>query len=213
MKSFKKDSLIVLLLALNIVFSLFGSIVLIYNTNAINKNQLIFDSKIEALTTYIGDVEGEILETSETIVDLDFHFQVWVYDENGYLKQYEHHAGTLTDLGADWIQEHLGSNSTRNLGLYTSLSNSASAPSTAWVVLPVELTTLNMSRRLGVFTDTGTGTYDVDVEWNPTGSGAFQLGGLNFRRVNNGLICADQTTSVSFTATDTIFTKWSVTIT
>ena len=201
------------LLTVLIVFSLVFSGVSLYNQEAINKNQQITISYLNSLTEYVGILGGELVETGETEFNLDAHFEVIVYDENGLMTDYSHHAGTLTTLGKNWIEEQLGSNATRALGLYISLSNDGTAPSTAWTVLPSEIAAGNMSRSLGIFSDLGDGNYRVEFEFNPTGSGYFQLGGLNYRETTAGLICADQTTSVSYTDTSTVICRWDITIT
>lgn len=209
----KTNKLIILFLGLNLALGLLGQGVMIYNQEAINRNQQITISYLDQLTEFVGQVGGELVETAETEFNLDIHFEVIVTDKDtGIRTDYAHHAGTLTTLGGNWIKEQLGSNVTRALGLYITLSDDAGAPSAAWVVLPNEISTNNMSRRLGTFSSLGDGQYRIEVEFNPTGSGTFQLGGLNYRVTTDGLICADQTTQVSYTSTSTVICRWDVTI-
>jgi len=131
----------------------------------------------------------------------------------GILLSTSHHPGTLTNLGANWIEDQLGDSPSTDPAKWIAVSNSTDSPSSAWTVLPAEITTGGLGRSAGSYTDDGTGAWNISYTFSITGSNDARLAGLYFNASGNSLLCADTFTPVSVQNGDSLEMIWSCNVT
>lgn len=85
----------------------------------------------------------------------------WKVEYNDGRVEYYHHAGVITNIGFDWIQDHIGDYGTDPTDDATviSLSTSTSTPLATWTQIPTEITTGGLERANGTYSKTS------DTEW------------------------------------------------
>jgi len=205
----RSEVLLIAILSLNLLIT--G--VSIANQSRIIHNQVAINSHLNSLTTYLSIISGEALETPQTEVEFDIHLRAWHRDKAGNLKTFSEHAGTLTTIGANYIEGLLGNNATDASAQWISLSNDGTSPSAAWTQLPTEIAANNLSRALGTYTSTGDGQWTITYTFTASGTQSLQLAGLQWAPSgDNNLLCADQITSVSMEASDTLELEWSLSV-
>lgn len=129
-----------------------------------------------------------------------------------------HHAGTLTDIGKDFIEAKLADSTYANVTkycLYISLSTSASAPASNWLSIPSEITTNGLERALATYTNVGVGIWTVVKQFTASNTHTnVQLAGLCWdsyaTSYNGNLLCADTFTAVTLNNGDKITLTWSL---
>jgi hypothetical protein len=84
-----------------------------------------------------------------------------VQDGDEYTIDWSYHAGVLTVIGKNWIEDQLGDSPSTDPAKWISLSTSVSAPSSAWTQIPTEITTGGLERALGAYTSTGDGVWTI----------------------------------------------------
>ena len=136
---------------------------------------------------------------------------------DGQLLSADHHAGTITNLGLDWIEVKLSStqNATQ-IAKYISCSNDATAPDVAWIQLIDEIATNGLTRAEGDYTSTGVGTWTIVEAFSVTGTQSVQLYGLqwdSFSMNGNSLLCADTSAQKNCVDGDTLTVTWTITVT
>ena len=149
----------------------------------------------------------------ETNFGVEVHVEMWLYDSEGNLKEYSHHPGVLTTLGQNWIEDQLGDSPGTEPAKWIAVSNDAGAPSSAWVVIPNEITTNGMGRAEGTYADDGDGAWNITKSFSPTGSGSCQLTGLYWASTGDYLLCADTFTQINYEDGDTVQIRWSLSVT
>ena len=93
------------------------------------------------------------------------------------------------------------------------VSNDATAPTAAWIVIPAEITTNGMTRAPGTYASTGDGVYTITKSFTLTGTQSSQLTGLYWALSGDLLLCADTYTQVNGEADDTVEIEWTITVT
>ena len=213
--------IITVLLALNLIVSgiNFGSVgVLVENQAIIVDNQALLAGHVDSLTDHITELSGELLTIpgQQGEFAIEVHMKAVHRDDDGVILMISEHAGTLTTLGKNWIEDQLGdSPNATSTAQYISLSNDAGAPSAAWVVIPAEIAANNLTRAQGAYASTGDGVWTCIYLFTASGAQSAQLVGLNWDGVgsNNALLCSDQMTAVSMEAADTLEITWTITVT
>lgn len=157
--------------------------------------------------------EQEALDRIEVRAGVEIHMWMIHRDPCGKVLMESHHAGVLTNIGKEFIEDQLFGTPNASEAVYISLSNDASSPSAAWIVIPNEISGDGADRAAGTDTDTGAGTVNVTKTFSITGSVSCQLAGLSFLASGNGLFCADTFSAISATSGDSIQITFMITIT
>ena len=142
---------------------------------------------------------------------VEIHVSVWQWRDD-VLLVYSHHAGVLTDLGADWIEDQLGDSPATEPAKWIAVSDDSGSPATGWIVIPVEITTNGMTRASGTYADDGTGQWNITKSFSPTGTGSCQLTGLYWASTGDFLLCADTFTQINYESGDTVQIRWTITV-
>lgn len=164
----------------------------------------------------IGTLGVALISTSNRIEEgtkfsAEIHVSMWHY-RDGVLLEYSHHAGVLTTIGADWIEDQLGDSPATDPAKWIALSNDAGSPSAAWTVIPTEITTNGMGRAAGTYANVGTGQWNITKSFSPTGSGSCQLTGLYWASTGSYLLCADTFTQINYESGDTVQIQWTISV-
>lgn len=162
----------------------------------IGERQIAFE---DAILTYLSSKETPV----SLALDPKVHITMRHY-RDGVLIGESYHAGVLTTAGQDWIEDQIGDSPSTTPAQYIGLSNSTDSPSSAWTVIPDEITTGNMSRAQGAYASTGVGTWNVTYVFNPTESNSSRLVGIYYAASGAGLLFSDTIAAVDFLATDTL---------
>lgn len=128
----------------------------------------------------------------------------------------EHHAGVLTTIGKDWIEDQLGDSPGTDPAKWISCSNDASSPSAAWTQIPNEINANGFSRAVGTYASTGTGTWNITKTFTATGTQSVQLYGLQWVSTpvsDNNLLCSDTSSQKNCGSGDTLKVTWQVSVT
>ncbi len=165
---------------------------------------------IVILSVFTLGLEGPV-ESYTTEFGVEIHVSMWHF-RDGVLLDYSHHAGVLTDLGADWIEDQIGDSPATEPAKYIGLSNDATSPTAAWIVIPTEITTGGMSRAAGTYANDGTGQWNITKTFSPTGSGSAQLTGLYWASTGSLLLTADTFTQINYESGDTVQIRWTITV-
>jgi hypothetical protein len=194
--------------------SLVNQIAIAGAINELSQSNEQVASELAALVKYLSEISGELL--TETDAQGEFSLKVHltaVHRRNGIIMGFSEHAGTLTDIGADYIEGLLGNNASTASAQWISLSNNASAPDSGWTQIPEEIAANNMSRAQGAYTSTGTGQWTIVKTFTASGSQSVQLAGLNWAPSgDNNLLCADQISAASLIDDDTLELTWTLTV-
>jgi len=146
-----------------------------------------------------------------TEFNLEIHVEMWHY-RNNILLSYSHHPGTLTNLGANWIEDQLGDSPGADPAKWIALSNDAASPDPAWTTIPNEITTGDMARAAGTYADDGTGQWNITKSFSPSETGSCRLTGLYWASTGDYLLCADTFTVINYEDGDTVTIKWSISV-
>lgn len=106
------------------------------------------------------------------------------------------HAMTVTNFGKDWVEQQLftDTNYTTN-ALFISTSNDETSVSTAWTILPNEITANGLERAEGTYTSTGVGACNITKTFSVSDTQSCCLYGINagaYDGYANSLIAAEQ---------------------
>jgi len=144
--------------------------------------------------------------------------EIHVYVEhwrNGELLSYDHHAGTLMDIGKDFIEGQISNTNTSD-AIYISCSNDASSPASGWTLIPGEINANGLTRASGAYASTGTGTWNVSKTFSVTGTQSVQLYGLQWSSTSQSsgnLLCADTSSQKNCNSGDTLKVTFQCTVT
>lgn len=152
-------------------------------------------------------------------LDLDvgtssLHVTVYITRSGKDQEYWDHHAGVLTTIGKNWIEDQLGDSPSTDPAKWISLSTSASSPSAAWTEIPTEITTGGLARAAGTYISTGDGVWMITYEWTATATHTdVQLTGLQYAvSGDNNLLGADTFTAVTLNSDDKLNVTWTVTV-
>jgi len=165
-----------------------------------------------ALTSYSLTSLAPINNNYATAVKMEIHVDAYHW-RAGVLLMHSHHAGVLTTLGQNWIEDQLGDSPATDPAKWICLSNDATAPSSAWIVLPAEIITNGLTRAVGTYSDNGDGAWKITKIFTFTGTQSCQLTGLYWALAGDFLLCADTFTQVNGEAQDTLEIVWSISVT
>ena len=123
-----------------------------------------------------------------------------------------HHAGTLTTLGKNWIEDQLGDSPGADPAKWIGLSNSTDSPSAAWTVLPDEIITDGLARAAGTYANVGDGSWNITKTFSVTGTNSTQLVGLYYADSGSYLLCSDEITLTNVENGDSLEIEWTITV-
>jgi hypothetical protein len=127
------------------------------------------------------------------------------------------HAGVLTTIGKNWIEDQISDSPSATPAAYISLSRNVTAPNAAWTIIPAEIDTGGgLDRTGGTYTSTGDGVWTVAKQFTADAAYvAVQLTGLQWSdtdSADNTLLCADTFASTTLAAADKITVTWTITV-
>lgn len=187
--------------------------VTVANQSRLISNQVKISSHLDALTSHVAEVSGEIRETPSTEVELEIHLRATHRDKDGNIKMFSEHAGTLTTIGKNYIEDLLGNNGTDPSSDRISLSASSNSPAAAWEGLPAEIAANNLSRASSTYASTGDGAWTITKLFTASGTQEVRLAGLHWGPSGNGtLLCADSITLASMVDDDTLELEFSLSV-
>ena len=147
-----------------------------------------------------------------TTLGVEIHVDMYHY-RDGVLLSHSHHAGVLTTLGQDWIEDQLGDSPGTEAANYIALSNDAGAPSSAWTAIPNEITGNGLGRAAGTYVNDGTGQWNITKTFSVTGTQSCQLTGLYWASTGDYLLCSDTFTPCAMEDGDSLEIIWSLSVT
>ena len=173
-----------------------------------NRRQEIYEDAFEALLIKINEEKHPDM----LVLGIEIHCTMRHF-RNGVLIGYSRHAGTLTTLGKNYIEDQISdSPSATMIGDDIGLSNSTDSPSAAWTSLPDEITTGDMGRADGTYANVGDGQWNVTKSFSPSESNSTRLVGLYYNLTGNYLLASDTITVVNYQSGDTVEITWTVTV-
>lgn len=213
--------LVSILLLSNILLSstlVINQVSLAENQAIIVENQEAIAGHVDSLSDYLAEVSGEMLtiDGQQGRFNIEIHMRAEHRDPDGIMIGWSEHAGVLTTIGKNYIEDQLGdSPNATGIAQYISLSNDAGAPAVGWLVIPNEIAANNLTRAQGAYTSTGDGVWTITYTFTASGAQSAQLAGLNWDQAGgvNQLLCADQMTAVSMENLDTLAITWTITVT
>lgn len=134
---------------------------------------------------------------------LEIHVEMYHY-RNGVLIGHSHHAGVLTTLGKNWIEDQLGDSPSADPAKWIGLSNSTDSPSAAWTEIPAEITTGNMGRAAGTYASTGDGAWNITNSFSPSEGNSTRLVGFYYAAAGATLLWSDTINVVNYENGDTV---------
>ena len=142
---------------------------------------------------------------------------MWLEPDGTYTILVSKHAGVLTTIGKNWIEDQMGDSPSTTPAQYISLSSSASGPSSAWTQIPTEIVDGNgLARTLGTYASTNDGVWTISKQFTCS-SGSYsnvQLAGINYGvSGDNNLLSADTFTPTSLAVGEKITITDTFTIT
>lgn len=145
----------------------------------------------------------------------EFHCEV-VQMRNGILVSRTYHAGTLTTIGKNWIEDQLGDSPSTDPAKWIACSNTTDSASAAWTELPDEITTDGLTRAAGTYASTGDGTWNQTYTFSVTGTNSTVAYGLHWAASgDNNLLCGENQGAGSgknVISGDTLAVTWQVTV-
>lgn len=166
---------------------------------------------IMLMSLYLLAPEEEVtIEEYGTNLGFEIHVTMYHY-RDGVLINWDHHAGTLTTIGKNYIEDQLG-DSPGAVADYIALSNNTGAPSAGWTELPDEITTGGMSRAQGTYQDEGDGVWNITKSFSPTETNSTQLTGLHWGAGASTLLAADIFNIINYENGDTVTITWQITV-
>lgn len=127
------------------------------------------------------------------------------------------HAGVLTTIGKNWIEDQISDSPSATPAAYIALSRNVTAPNAAWTIIPAEINTGGgLDRTVGTYTSTGNGVWTVAKQFTAdAGYTAVQLTGLQWSDTDaedNTLLCADTFTATTLAVGDKITVTWTLSV-
>jgi len=134
--------------------------------------------------------------------------------DDGLPSYWSYHAGVLTTIGKNWIEDQLGDSPATDPAKWITVSTSASSPSAAWTQIPTELTDGGFARAVGTYASTGDGQWTISHQFTATtGYPNIQLTGLQWISTGDGnLLASDTITPVTLNIGDKLTVTWTITI-
>ena len=147
----------------------------------------------------------------------EIHITVEHY-RNGKLLSIDHHAGILTDIGKDWIEDQLGDTPSTTPAKYISCSDEDTSSWTnqsSWTSLPGELNANGFTRAEGTYVSTGVGQWNITHTFTATGTQSVRLYGLHWDSTpqsDGNLLCSDTSSVKNLETGDTLKVTWQISV-
>lgn len=127
---------------------------------------------------------------------------------------WSHHAGTLTTLGKNWIEDQMGDSPSTDPAKWISLSLSTDTPSAAWTQIPAEIVAGGLERAAGTYASTGDGVWTIEYQFTASATHTdVQLCGFQYAvSGDNNLLWADTFTPVTLNSGDKLTVTGTTTI-
>jgi hypothetical protein len=171
---------------------------------------IINDHVQKAMQTPIQmPVDVSIENETDHCLNLNYSFHLLVeHYRNGVLLSSTYHPLTIVDQGLTQLKLLAAQQNSSGL-IYFSLSNDSSAVSTAWTILPNEITTDGLERANATYVNGATlGTWNMTHTFTVTGLNATKLYGVNYNSGTSLSLCAAEQQGISnqknLGATDTL---------
>lgn len=141
----------------------------------------------------------------------------WKIEYNDGRVEYQYHAGVITNIGFDWIQDHIGDYGTDPVDDATviSLSTSTSTPLATWTAIPTEITTGGLERANGTYTKASDTEWTVEYQFTASATHTgVQLTGLQWKLtpLTNNLFGADTFTPVTLSSGEKLTVTATITL-
>lgn len=115
-----------------------------------------------------------------------------IQTRNGKVVSYSYHAGTLTTIGKNWIEDQLGDSPSTDPAKWIACSNTTDSASDAWTELPDEITTDGLTRTAATYASTGDGKWNQTNTFSVTGTNSTVCYSLHHAASgDNNLVCAE----------------------
>lgn len=133
-----------------------------------------------------------------------FHMHAYVDFANGTHLDLGTHAGVLTTIGKNWIEDQLGDSPSTDPAKWISLSTNTSTPLASWTQIPTEIATGGLERASSTYTSTGDGVWTISHQFTASATHtAVQLCGFQYAVSGDGnLMWADTFTPVTLNSGD-----------
>jgi len=127
---------------------------------------------------------------------------------------WSYHAGVLTTIGKNWVEDQLGDSPATDPAKWISLSTSASSPSAAWTQIPTEIVANGLERAAGTYASTGDGVWTISHQFTASGPHTnVQLMGIQWAASGDGnLMWSDTITPVTLGSGDKLTVTATTTI-
>jgi len=168
--------------------------------------------------SYLIGFEQGYWRNAQLAMDVGTHsIHVTVYIQRvGEEKTFwDHHAGTLTTIGKNWIEDQLGDSPSTDPAKWISLSLSTDSPAAGWTQIPTEIVAGGLTRAAGTYASTGDGVWTEEYQFTASATHTdVQLTGLQWAvSGDNNLLGADTFTPVTLTSGDKLTVTWTITVT
>lgn len=132
----------------------------------------------------------------------------------GQIIESDRHAGVLTTIGKDFIEQQISGTASTTDAIYISCDDTdASGLSAASTKLTSETDDNGITRATGTYASTGAGTWTVTKAFSITGTQAVQTYGLQWsatKQSDNNLLCYDTSAVKNCVDGDTLTITWSL---
>jgi hypothetical protein len=163
--------------------------------------------------TYTLNVYAGANFYTSALVKLDV---LTVHSRNGEIIDMQHSAGTVTNIGKDYIEDQVSDSPSATLiAKYISCDDTdSSGLSATSTQLTSELAANGFTRAAGTYASTGTGTWTVSKTFTSSGTQAVQTYGLQWDTTGNNNLLGYDISSVKNTVSgDTLAVTFTLTIT
>ena len=146
---------------------------------------------------------------------MSLHVTVYVQRVGEEPVFWSHHAGVLTTIGKNWIEDQLGDSPSTDPAKWISVSTSTDSPAAGWTQIPTEIATGGLERAAGTYASTGDGVWTISHQFTASATHTnVQLTGLQYAATgDNNLLGADTFTPVTLNSGDKLTVTWTVTVT
>jgi len=186
------------------------------------KSIIITASTVLVLSLILLGISLQYIDLANRYADLNIdvgtssiHVTVYITRSGGEKEYWDHHAGVLSTIGKNWIEDQLGDSPSTDPAKWISVSTDTGTPSAAWTQIPTEIAAGGLTRAVGAYTSTGDGVWTIVKEFTATATHTdVQLTGLQYAvSGDNNLLGADTFTPVTLYSDDKLEVTWTITVT
>jgi len=141
--------------------------------------------------------------------------QMWQEPDGSYSILWSRHAGVLTTIGKNWIEDQMGDSPSADPAKWIALSCNVTAPSAAWTQIPNEIVVNGLERAAGTYASTGNGVWTESKQFTASGAHvSVQLVGIQWADAgDNNLLWADTFAPVTLANGDKLTITATTTVT